>query len=39
MKTTRLMAIAAPIATTGLALHMAQAPQVGARRIDLQRHA
>ena len=32
------MAIAALIATTGLALHVAQAQQVGARRIDLQRH-
>jgi len=31
-------AIAAMIATTGLALHVAKAQQVGARRIDLQRH-
>ena len=38
MITTRVMAIAALIATTGLALHAAQAQQVGARRIDLQRH-
>ena len=38
MNTTRIMAIAALIATTGLALHVAQAQQVGARRIDLQRH-
>src|SRR2546423_1827518 len=38
MKTTRIMAIAALIATTGLALHVGQAQQVGARRIDLQRH-
>ena len=38
MKTTRIMAIAALIATTGLALHVAQAQQVGARRIDLRRH-
>ena len=38
MKTIRIMAIAALIATTGLALHVAQAQQVGARRIDLQRH-
>jgi len=38
MSTTRIMAIAALIATTGLALHVAQAQQVGARRIDLQRH-
>ena len=37
MTTTRIMAIAALIATTGLALHVAQAQQVGARR-DLQRH-
>ena len=38
MKATRIMAIAALIATTGLALHVGQAQQVGARRIDLQRH-
>ena len=38
MKTTRIMAIAALIAATGLALHVGQAQQVGARRIDLQRH-
>jgi len=38
MKTTRIIAIAALIAATGLALHVAQAQQVGARRIDLQRH-
>ena len=38
MKTTRIIAIAALIATTGLALHVAQAQQVGSRRIDLQRH-
>ena len=38
MKATRIMAIAALVATTGLALHMTQAQQVGARRIDLQRH-
>jgi quercetin dioxygenase-like cupin family protein len=38
MKTTRIIAIAALIATTGLALQVAQAQQVGARRIDLQRH-
>jgi quercetin dioxygenase-like cupin family protein len=38
MKATRIMAIAALIATTGLALHVTQAQQVGARRIDLQRH-
>jgi len=30
--------MAALIATTGLVLHAAQAQQVGARRIDLQRH-
>ena len=38
MKTTRIMAIAALIVTTGLALYVAQAQQVGGRRIDLQRH-
>lgn len=39
MKTTRIIAITAlVVATTGLALHVAQAQQVGARRIDLQRH-
>ena len=38
MKATRIMAIAALIATTGLALHVAQAQLVGSRRIDLQRH-
>ncbi len=37
MKTTRIVAVAALIATTGLALHVAQGQQVGARR-DLQRH-
>ena len=39
MKTTRIMvmAIAALIATTG-ALNVGQGQQVGARRIDLQRH-
>jgi quercetin dioxygenase-like cupin family protein len=38
MKTALIMAIAALIATTGLALYVGQAQQVGARRIDLQRH-
>ena len=38
MKTTRLMVIAALVATTGLGLHVGQAQQVGTRRIDLQRH-
>ena len=38
MKTSRLMAVATLIATTGVALHVVQAQQVGARRIDLQRH-
>ncbi|HSF14577.1 MAG TPA: cupin domain-containing protein [Vicinamibacteria bacterium] len=38
MNGTRIMAIAALIAATCLALHVAQAQQVGARRIDLQRH-
>jgi len=35
---TRMLAIVALIATTGLALHVSQAQQVGARRIDLHRH-
>ena len=34
MKTTRIIAIVALIATTGVALHVAQAQQVGARRIE-----
>ena len=38
MKTARILAVAALMAITGLALHVAQAQQVGARRIDLQRH-
>ena len=38
MKTTRIMAIAVLIVGSGLALYVAQAQQVGARRIDLQRH-
>ena len=38
MNTTRIMAIAALIVSTGLALDLAQAQLVGARRIDLQRH-
>ena len=38
MKTTQLIVLAALIATAGFALHVAQAQQVGARRIDLQRH-
>ena len=37
MRATRSIPIAALIVTTGLALHVAQAQQVGARR-DLQRH-
>ena len=37
MRSTRIIAIAALIATTGLAPRVAQA-QVGSRRIDLQRH-
>ena len=35
---TLVFVIAALIATTGPALHVAKAQQVGARRIDLQRH-
>ena len=38
MKTFRNIAVAALIATTALASHGALAQQVGARRIDLQRH-
>jgi quercetin dioxygenase-like cupin family protein len=38
MQTTRIIAIAALIATTGLVLNVTQAQQVGGRRIDLQRH-
>ena len=38
MRTTRIMAIAALVATAGLAVHVVQAQQVGSRRIDLQRH-
>ena len=38
MRTTRIIAIAALIAATGLTFHWAPAQQVGARRIDLQRH-
>jgi quercetin dioxygenase-like cupin family protein len=39
MKTSRIIAIAALVAATGLAaLHAAQAQLVGSRRIDLQRH-
>jgi quercetin dioxygenase-like cupin family protein len=38
MKTTRVIAVAALIATSGLALNVTQAQQVGGRRIDLQRH-
>jgi quercetin dioxygenase-like cupin family protein len=38
MKAIRVVAVVALIATTSLALHVTQAQQVGARRIDLQRH-
>jgi quercetin dioxygenase-like cupin family protein len=38
MKATRIVAVAALIAAGILALHAALAQQVGARRIDLQRH-
>ena len=38
MKTTRVVALAVLIAGGGVALHAAQAQQVGSRRIDLQRH-
>jgi quercetin dioxygenase-like cupin family protein len=38
MKTARMIAIAVLIVESALPLHVAQAQQVGARRIDLQRH-
>jgi len=38
MKTTRVIAVAALIAISGLVLNVTQAQQVGGRRIDLQRH-
>src|SRR5688572_1567011 len=38
MKTTRIMAAAALIIGSGLALHVAQAGQAGTKRTDLQRH-
>ena len=38
MRMTRIIAIAAVIATTGLVLQVSEAQLVGARRIDLQRH-
>ena len=38
MKGTRIMAAAALIVASALAPHVAEAQQVGARRIDLQRH-
>ena len=38
MKTTRIMAIAALIAASGLALHVARAQLAATNRIDLQRH-
>ena len=38
MKTARMMAVVVLIVGSALALHVAQAQQVGARRIDLQRH-
>ena len=38
MNTARMMAVAVLIVGSALALHVAQAQQVGARRIDLQRH-
>ena len=38
MKTTGIMAVAVPIVASGLAVYVTQAQQVGARRIDLQRH-
>ena len=38
MSTTRIVAAAAVIVASGLALHLAQAQLSGTRRIDLQRH-
>ena len=38
LRTTRIMAVAALMVTTGLAIYVVQAQQVGSRRIDLQRH-
>ena len=38
MKTTRIMAVAALIVGSGLALHVARAQQPGVTRNDLQRH-
>jgi quercetin dioxygenase-like cupin family protein len=38
MKTTRIMAVAALVAASGLALHIAQAQLPATKRIDLQRH-
>ena len=38
VKTTRVMAIAALIVESVLALHVARAQQAGIKRIDLQRH-
>jgi hypothetical protein len=38
MKATVVMAVAVLIVASGLALHVAQAQLVGARRIELQRH-
>ena len=38
MKTTRIMAIALLMVGSGLALYVAQAQQVGARRIELHKH-
>ena len=38
MKTTRIITVAALIAASGLALHVARAQQPGIKRTDLQRH-
>jgi quercetin dioxygenase-like cupin family protein len=38
MKTIRIIAVAALIAASGLALQVAQAQQAGTKRTDLQRH-
>jgi hypothetical protein len=38
MKTTRIIALAVLIASSGLALHVARAQQAGIKRTDLQRY-
>ena len=38
MKTTRIMAVAALIVGSSLAMHVAESQQPGIKRTDLQRH-